>query len=63
MALRIRQFPMSQELPEPWEIPVTRELPRLKLFQHISQETGISREFPTHGFPLNIAGWHGIAVL
>ena len=32
-----------------------REFPRLKLFMPISRETGISREFPVRGFPLNIA--------
>ena len=36
------------------EFPVAREFPRLKLFPPISRKTGISREFPTHGFPLNI---------
>ena len=45
MALRIR------------EIPVTREFPRLELFPPVSRETGISREFPTRGFPLNIIAY------
>ena len=54
MALRIRECPVAWEFPEPWEIPVTQEFPRLKLFPPVSRETGISREFPNHGFPLNI---------
>ena len=54
MALRIREFPVAREFPEPREIPVTREFPRLKLFAPVSRETGISREFPARGFPLNI---------
>ena len=54
MALRIREFPVAREFPEPREIPVTREFPRLKLFPPVSRETGISREFPARGFPLNI---------
>ena len=33
---------------------LTREFPRLKFFPPVSWEMGISREFPTHGFPLNI---------
>ena len=47
---------MAREFPEPREIPVTREFPRLKLFPPVSRETGISRVFPAHGFPLNITG-------
>ena len=54
MASRIREFPMAREFPEPREIPVAREFPRLKLFPPVSRETGISREFPARGFPLNI---------
>ena len=54
MASRIREFLVAREFPEPREIPVTREFPRLKLFPPISRETGISREFPARGFPLNI---------
>ena len=45
---------MTREFPEPREIPVAREFPRLKLFPPVSRETGISREFPARGFPLNI---------
>ena len=56
MASRIREFPMAWEFPKPREIPVTREFPRLKLFPPISRETEICREFPAHGFPLNITG-------
>ena len=56
MASRIREFSMAREFPEPREIPVTREFPRLKLFPPVSRETGISREFPARGFPLNITG-------
>ena len=56
MTLRIREFPVAREFPEPQEILVTREFPRLKLFPPISQKKGISQEFPTHGFPLNITG-------
>ena len=56
MASRIREFPVAREFPEPREIPVTREFPRLKLFPPVSRETGISREFPARGFPLNITG-------
>ena len=56
MALRILDFPMAREFPEPREIPATREFPMLKLFPPVSRETGISREFPARGFPLNIAG-------
>ena len=55
MASRIREFPVAREFPEPREIPVTREFPRLKLFPPVSRETGISREFPARGFPMNIA--------
>ena len=54
MASRIREFPVAREFPEPREIPVTREFPRLKHFPPVSRETGISREFPARGFPLNI---------
>ena len=46
---------MAREFPEPREVPITREFPRLKLFPPVSRETGISREFPARGFPLNIA--------
>ena len=55
MALRIWEFPVAQEFPESREIPVTWEFPRLKLFPPISQEMGITREFPACGFPLNIS--------
>ena len=54
MVSRIREFPVAREFPEPREIPVTREFPRPKLFPPASRETGISREFPARGFPLNI---------
>ena len=54
IALRVREFPVAWEFPEPLEIPVTREFLRLKLFPPGSRETGISREFPARGFPLNI---------
>ena len=54
MVSRIRGFPVAREFPEPREIPITREFPRLKLFPPVSRETGISREFPARGFPLNI---------
>ena len=54
MASRIWEFPVAREFPELREIPVTWEFPRLKLFPPVSRETGISREFPTRGFPLNI---------
>ena len=54
MASRILEFPMAREFPKPREIPVTREFPRLKLFPPVSWETGISQEFPAHGFPLSI---------
>ena len=54
MVLRIREFPVAQEFREPREIPITREFSRLKLFHPVSQEMEISREFPAHGFPLNI---------
>ena len=33
-----------------------REFPMFKLFPPVSRETGISREFPARGFPLNITG-------
>ena len=59
MALRIWKFPVAREFPEPREIPVTREFPRLKLFPPVSRETGISREFPARGFPLNITAARG----
>ena len=49
MALIIRQFPVAQEFPVAWEFP------RLKPFPPVSRETGISREFPARGFPLNIS--------
>ena len=55
MASRIREDHMARAFPEPREIPVTWEFARLKLFPPISRETGISQEFPAHGFPLNIA--------
>ena len=45
---------MAREFPEPWEIPVTQEFPRLKLFPPVSQEMGISPELPACGFLLNI---------
>ena len=54
MVLKIREFPMAWEFPEPREISATQEFPRLKLFPPISWKMGISREFPTHGFPLSI---------
>ena len=62
MASRIREFPVAREFPEPREIPVTREFPRLKLFPPVSRETGISREFPARGFPLNICNYQCIIV-
>ena len=54
MALRIQEFPVAWEFPEPQEIPITREFPRLKLFPPVSWEMGISQEFPARGFQLNI---------
>ena len=56
MVLRILEFPMAWEFRGPREIPITQEFPRLKLFPPISWEMGISREFLTRGFPLNIPG-------
>ena len=52
MALRIREFPVARGFPEPRETPVAREFLRLKLFPPVSRETGISQEFPAHGFPV-----------
>ena len=57
-----REFPEIREIPEPREIPETREFPRLKLFPPVSQEMGISREFPTRGFPLNIPAMNFYAI-
>ena len=60
MASRIREFPVAWVFPEPREIHVTREFPRLKLFPPVSRETGISREFPLCGFPLNITDFNSM---
>ena len=51
MSLRIQEFPVAWEFPEPLEIYITWVLTRLKLFPPISQE------FPTHGLSLNIPVW------
>ena len=48
MALRVWEFP------EPREVPMIRDFPKLKLFPPVSHEMEVSREFPTHGFLLNI---------
>ena len=45
---------MAWEFPKLREILVAQKFLRLKLFPPISRETGISREFPVRGFPLNI---------
>ena len=64
MVLRVQEipmvweFPVAREFPEPWEIPIIQEFPRPKLFPPMSQETGISREFPIRSFPLNIPAWY-----